>query len=192
MTENQTSKQKKLNSVQANELDRLIVDTARGDKQSFAVLYSKTQAAVYGLALSYLRSPADAEDVSQDVFVQIWNGAERFQAAGHAMAWIMTITRNMALERLRRNARFVDIDEEQWQQMPCEMPDVSTEDKVLLHTVLCRLSFEEQQIVNLHAVAGLKHREIAELLKIALPTELSKYHRALKKLKGFLEGEKSV
>ena len=52
---------------------------------------------------------------------------------------------------------------------------------------MTRLSDEERQIVVLHAVAGFKHREIADIVELPLPTVLSKYHRALKKLRAFLE-----
>ena len=61
--------------------------------------------------------------------------------------------------------------------------EVSQEDRLMLRMVLQVLSEEELQIVMLHAVAGCKHREIAQLLELPLPTVLSKYHRALKKLR---------
>ena len=63
---------------------------------------------------------------------------------------------------------------------------------MVLHAALYSLSEEEQRIVLLHATTGLKHREIAHILDLALPTVLSKYHRALKKLKRILEGDEAL
>ena len=59
----------------------------------------------------------------------------------------------------------------------------------ILQHALANLGDEERRIVLLHAVTGMKHREIAALLELPLPTVLSKYHRALKKMRSFLEGD---
>ena len=82
-----------------------------------------------------------------------------------------------------------DLPEEDWLAIAADAPALTPEEKHLLHTALTQLSEEESRIVLLHAVTGLKHREIAALLGLPLPTALSKYHRALKKLKKLLEGE---
>ena len=66
------------------------------------------------------------------------------------------------------------------------------EDRHLLQTALATLSDEERRVILLHAVSGLKHREIAAVLELPLPTVLSKYHRALKKLRAFVKGDDSL
>jgi hypothetical protein len=60
---------------------------------------------------------------------------------------------------------------------------------MMLEAVLSALSDEERQIVTLHALTGLRHREIAALLELPLPTVLSKYHRAIRKMRADLEGD---
>ena len=84
-------------SKQAERLDNYILGIAKGDKEALAGLYESTHTAVYGFALSLCKNVPDAEDVLQDVFVQIWNAAEQYTPAGKPMAWIFTITRNLAL-----------------------------------------------------------------------------------------------
>ena len=74
-------------------------------------------------------------------------------------------------------------------QQAGENEDLSPEERELLQTALAALEEQERRIVVLHAVTGLKHREIAQLLELPLATVLSKYHRALKKLKVRLEGD---
>ena len=68
-----------------------ICDIAGGNRESLAELYEQTQSAVYGYALSICKSPHNAEDVLQDVFVQIWNAAGQYESEGKPMAWIFTM-----------------------------------------------------------------------------------------------------
>ena len=181
-TEDQSESQNK-------RLDSLLCGIAEGNQDALAQLYGCTRAAVYGLALSYMKNPGDAEDVTQDTFVQIWNCAQNFRPQGHPMAWLMTVTRNMALQKLRGQSRQELLEPEEWQQMPAPEQNEMNEDQLLLRQMLAQLSPEESRIVTLHAVAGLKHREIARIEEMPLSTELSRYHRALKKLKTMMEGD---
>jgi len=103
------------------------------------------------------------------------------------MAWILTIARNLARMKLRQSTRHTELDEAQWEAIPADASGISPEDRHLLQDALGILSDEARHIVMLHIAAGLKHREIAGLLELPLPTVLSKYHRALKKLKTFME-----
>ena len=103
------------------------------------------------------------------------------------MAWLMTITRNLCLQLLRQRQKTADLPEEDWEPCLREPMSVTPEDRLVLTACMERLSDEERQIVALHAVSGFKHREIAALLQLPLSTVLSKYRRALKKLKEYLQ-----
>ena len=170
-------------------LDELLIGIAAGKQECLAQLYSRTRAAVYGLALSYLKNSDDAEDVTQDTFVQVWNCAASFKPQGRAMAWLMTVTRNMTLGRIRSQSRLDHMEPEEWEKLPDEHPQPQSEERILLSEMLRCLGPTESRIVTLHAVSGLKHREVAELLEIPLATELSRYHRSLKKLRTMMEGD---
>lgn len=169
------------------ELDRLLLQVGQGDREAFARLYSLTRGAVYALALSLLRDAHEAQDVAQDVYVKVWESAPAYRPQGSPMAWLLTVTRNLARSRLRQSGRQIALDEEAWNAIPAAAPDV--EDRQLLQGALARLGAEEREIVLLHAVTGLKHREIAQLLELPLSTVLSKYHRGLKKLRAQMKGE---
>ena len=171
------------------ELDRLLAGIASGERSALAELYHRTRGAVYGLALSYLKEPEDAQDVVQDTFVRIWDHAPDYISQGSPMAWILTIARNLARMKLRERSRLTELDEEQWLAIPAEAPRVTPEDRELLQNALAALGEEERRIVLLHAVTGLRHREIADLLELPISTVLSKYHRALKKLNAQLKGD---
>ena len=173
----------------ALELERLLLQVGQGDRDAFARLYSLTRGAVYALALSLLQDAHEAQDTAQDTFVKVWESAPSYRPQGSPMAWMLTIARNLARSRLRRGGRQVGLEDEEWNAIPADLPAVSPEDRQVLQEALARLGEEERRIVLLHAVTGLKHREIAQLLELPLPTVLSKYHRGLKKLRALMKGE---
>ena len=172
-----------------HELQRLLLRVAGGDRDALAELYQRTRAAVYGLALSYLKNAQDAQDLTQDVYVQVWDCAEQYRPTGSPMGWLLTVCRNLCLMRMRREERHAALSEEEWDAIPAQECGLDADERALLQGALARLADEERRIVLLHAVTGMKHREIAALLELPLPTVLSKYHRALKKMRSFLEGD---
>lgn len=171
------------------ELEQLLLEVAAGDRQALGRLYDGARVAVYGTALSYLKNVQDAQDVTQDTFVRIWDCAVQYRPQGTPMAWILTITRNLARMKLRQDGRQVEMEESYWDAVPEEGPEVSPEDRQVLQDALAVLGDQERQVVVLHAVTGLKHREIAAILELPLATVLSKYQRARKKLRTYLEGD---
>lgn len=173
----------------ADELESLIARIAAGNQDALGLLYQRTRTAIYGLALSYLKNGSEAEDITQDTFVQIWHNAHRYRPQGKPMAWLLTITRNLALMRIRKQGHVQDMPSDAWESLAIESPYLTAEDRTVLTAAFTVLSEQERRIVMLHAVSGLKHREIAILLEIPLATVLSKYHRALKKLKTTLQGD---
>ena len=171
------------------ELQRLLIRVAGGDRDALAELYQRTRAAVCGLALSYLKNAHDAQDLTQDVYVQVWDRAEQYRLIGSPMGWLLAVCRNLCLTRLRREERHAALSEEEWDAIPARECGLDADERALLQGALASLTDEERRVVLLHAVTGLKHREIAALLELPLPTVLSKYHRALKKMRSFLEGD---
>jgi len=173
------------------ELDRLLSEVAVGDREALAQLYRRTRTAVYGLAISYLKNAHDAQDVTQDTFVRVWDSAHQYRSKGSPMGWLLTIARNLALMKIRQSQRHVELEQEEWDAIPAGETGLSPEDRQLLQHALAALGDEERKVVLLHAVTGLKHREIASLLEMPLTTVLSKYHRALKKLRVYMEGDET-
>ena len=169
------------------QIDQYLAQIAAGDRDALAQLYESTHAAVYGFALSLLKNAQDAQDVLQDTFVQVFLAAGQYRPQGKPMAWLMTIARNQAMMRLRSRGRTVLMQPEDWHEAFADKPEVTQEDLVTLHALLEALGDEERQIVTLHALTGLKHREIAKMMDLALSTVLSKYHRAIKKLANLLK-----
>lgn len=172
-------------SPEANVLDQYIIGIADGDKEALGKLYESTCSSIYGFALSIVKNVSDAEDILQDVYIKVFSVANTYQPQGKPMAWLLTITRNLALMRLRGQQKEILLAPEDL--LYANNPSVTDEDRMVLQAILAKLKDEERQIVVLHSLTGLKHREIAILLKLPLPTVLSKYNRALKKLRNILK-----
>ena len=185
----QAAKPTEASSPDRARLETLLANIAAGDRDALGRLYAQTRGAVYAMAVGILKNAHEAQDVTQDVFVRIWERARQYRPGGSPMGWVLTLARNLALMRLRQTDRVRTLDEDAWNAVPAAAPAVTAEERAVLQTALADLTDQERQIVLLHAASGLKHREIGQLLDMPTATVLSKYHRALKKLRVQLEGD---
>lgn len=171
-------------------IERCLSDIARGDGHTaLEELYLCIRDAVFGYALSILKNTHDAEDVLHDCCITVYQSACRYVPDGKPMAWIFTIAKNLCFGKLRGRKRLSDVPEEDWERYLESNERVSVEDRIVLEHCLRDLSEEEREILLLHVLSGMKHREIAALMDRPLPTILSKYHRALKKMRVLLKEE---
>ena len=167
-----------------HDLEELLRQIALGSQQAFEELYRATDSAIYGYALSLMRNHHEAQDVMMDTYLKIRCAAHLYMPMGKPMAWILTITKNIARTKLRSAGRQIPLDD---LEETTPSFDRESEEAVALEQAMKVLGDQERQILILHAVTGLKHREIAEMLGMPLATVLSKYARSLKKLKKALE-----
>jgi len=173
----------------AAQQDALLMRVADGDMDALEQLYRQTSSAVFAYALSIVQNRATAEDIMQDAFVNIAQNAEKYTSQGKPMAWIMTITRNLALMKLKKSEN-KNISLQDYTETGTDKDSYShSENKMLLQSALDKLKEDEKQIIVLHALTGLKHREIAEILEMPLPTVLTKYKRSLEKMRKMLGGD---
>ncbi len=160
-----------------------------GGTESLHDLYNKIYQSLYGYALSLTKNTHDAEDVLQETFISIHRSAGNYRPCGKPMAWIFTIAKNHARMKLRERNRADSLEEARIEDSDAFSHIGNSEARMVLQIALKALTDEERQIVTLHCVTGLKNREIAELMELPLNTVLSKYHRALKRMKEILKEE---
>lgn len=174
-------------------VEQLLEQIAKGDSTAMGDLYDLIHRDVFAYALSKTANRHNAEDVMQDTFLQVYRYAPQYRPQGKPMAWIITIERNLVLRQQRRQSRVEYLDEtleNTWDGEDCAE---QIETRQLIEGLLARLSEEEREVVALHVVSGMKHREIASLMGKPLSTVLSKYNRAMKKLKTMIQkGEQNV
>lgn len=168
------------------QLEQLLAQIALGSQSAFEMLYRATDSAIYGYALSLTKNHHEAQDVMMDTYLKIRCAAHLYVPQGKPMAWILTITKNLAFTRLRAAGRQIPTEEIEESSPPF---DRDTEEAIALEQAMQVLGEQERQILVLHAVTGLKHREIAEITGLPLATVLSKYARSLKKLRKVLLDE---
>lgn len=159
-----------------------------GEKEAFCQLYEKTSNVIFSYALSLLRNREDAEDAMQETFLKIRSAAHLYRPMDKPMAWIFTIARNVCLMKFRKQKHYSSVSVDELREIPDCSDIQDREDRIVLETAFQILTKEECQIIVLHAVSGMKHREISELLHLPLSTVLSRYNRSIKKLRRQLEG----
>ena len=174
-------------STIANLDEHLFERIGSGDMSAFDQLYRETERAMYTYALSLTRSHDEALDLVQEAYVKVLSAAHLYQPMGKPLAWMFTIEKNLQLSKLRKSSRITPLDTSDIENNSRFSYVEDPEDRMVLEAALTILNTEEQQIVLLHAVSGMKHKEIAETIGIGLSTTLSKYNRALKKLRRYLE-----
>ena len=164
----------------AARLEALIARLAQGEAAAMGLIYDMTSSTLYAYALTLLRHSFDAEDVLHDCYLRLYAAAGSYRPQGKPMAYLLTIARNLCLDRLKERARHAELPAEAWESLlrVDELPD-----NLQAAEWLQLLKEKERQIVVLHAVAGFKHREIAAFLGLPLATVLSRYARAMKKLR---------
>ena len=154
-----------------------------GDGNAFAQVYEATSSAVYGFALSILQNKEDAEDVMHDAYIKLHQNAGKYQPQGKPLAWLLTIVKNLSYNKLRDRRPHEDIDEGKTLADPTAVAASDIENRLLIDNAMRGLDESERNVITLHAMAGWKHKEIANFLEMPLSTVLSKYRRGLEKMK---------
>ncbi len=167
--------------------DELILEIGKGSTDALHNLYNSVSDNVYGFVLSITKNTHDAEDVLQETFLTVYQKANDYKPSGKPMAWIFTIAKNHALGKMRSKSKLTLTDGENGETGISFSQIPNTEERIVLEAAFKVLSDEEREILMLHAVSGMKHREISAILELSLNTVLSKYHRAIKKMKTELQ-----
>jgi RNA polymerase sigma-70 factor (ECF subfamily) len=173
------------------ELDDLLKRVARGDEAAFAALYDQVAPRVFGLVKRVVRDPAQAEEVTQEVLVEVWRTAGRFDPAkGTAAGWLFTIARRRAVDRVRSEQASADrIRRTATQEVPFdEVVEEATArvEQQQVRRCLKGLTELQREAITLAYYGGHTYREVAELLDAALPTIKTRMRDGLIRLRDCL------
>lgn len=169
---------------------RLLGRVAYGDAAAFEELYERYSPIVYGMALRVLRDPSQAEEVAQEVLVEAWRTAARFDAArGSVRAWLVTMARRRAVDRVRsvQAATNRDVRVAVGATVP-EYDEVSEVVELRLEAEQVRrcleaLSITQRESIDLVYYRGYSHRELSSLLDIPLGTVKTRLRDGLIRLR---------
>jgi RNA polymerase sigma-70 factor, ECF subfamily len=158
------------------DLDALLIRVARGDQAAFENVYDAMAGPVYGLIQRVVRDPAQSEEVAQEVLLEVWRTASRFDAAkGAATTWMMTIAHRRAVDRVR-SATAAAARETRTAEVPIltgdEVADAveASLDRERVRRCLDGLTEPQRESITLAYYAGYSYRQVGELLGVALST----------------------
>jgi RNA polymerase sigma-70 factor (ECF subfamily) len=163
-------------AIHPTRLNRLLLEAAAGDRAAFTELYDGTASLVFGIALRVVRDRTLAEDVAQEIYVELWRTAARFDPErGTAKAWITTMAHRRAVDQVRREQSQRDRRDRAAALAEPASADVATEvedalDRVDVRSALADLTELQREAVELAYYGGLTYREVAERLGAPLGT----------------------
>lgn len=171
----------------------LMLCVAKGDENAFEEFYDAVSAQVFGLVRRILRDETQSEEVTQEVFVEAWQQATRFDPArGKAISWILTLAHRRAVDRVRASQASRDRDLRQGMKEFQESYD-DVEDGVILRDesqrvleALERLSEPQRDAIRLAYFGGYTHQEVAVMLKIPVGTAKTRIRDGMTKLRDLM------
>jgi RNA polymerase sigma-70 factor (ECF subfamily) len=174
-------------------LEDLMEQVARGDQDAFAEVFNRTSGPILGLVRRVLRDPAQSEEVTQEVLVNVWRSATRFDPEqGSAMAWIMTLAHRRAVDRVRSEQSATDRvrrlgarDIQPAYDEVAETVEIRLE-REAVRRCLSSLTDLQRESINLAYYGGNSYREVAELLDVPLGTVKTRMRDGLIRLRDCL------
>jgi len=172
------------------DLAALLQRSARGDRTAFATLYDATAARVHGLVLRVVRDPAQAEEVTQEAFLEIWRTASRFDPErGNAVSWLLTIAHRKAVDRVRsaeaagrRDASYLHHNQTIDHDTTADAAQASLEAR-RVRAALHQLTDVQREAIELAYFGGYTHTEVAALLDLPVGTAKTRIRDGLIRLR---------
>jgi RNA polymerase sigma-70 factor, ECF subfamily len=173
------------------DLAALITAVARGDEAAFDTVYDQVSAPVFGVILRVIRDPAQSEEVTQEVFLEVWRNAFRFDPAkGSALAWVMTLAHRRAIDRVRSVQKEADRERRAAKnEIPFDEVAEAVESTLEAERVrrcLGGLTELQRESVTLAYYKGYTYSQVADLLKVPSGTVKTRMRDALIRLRDCL------
>lgn len=172
------------------DLAELLRRSARGDEAAFATLYDATSSRLHGLVLRVVRDPAQAEEVTQEAFLDIWRTAARFDPArGSALSWLMTIGHRKAVDRVRSAESSRGRDTSYHQRNAAVAHDATADaahaslEATRVRSALAQLTDAQREALSLAYFGGYTHTEVASMLDLPVGTAKTRIRDGLIRLR---------
>jgi RNA polymerase sigma-70 factor (ECF subfamily) len=176
-----------------DELNRLLIQTGRNDQKAFAELYKRTSSKLFGVCLRMLRDRGEAEEVLQETYTTVWRRAAGFDPGkASAITWLITLSRNKAIDRLRQHREELMDDPSKLEQTMDDQPSPadgaqSSQEYLRLQGCLDALEPQQRDSVREAFFTGATYNELATRSQVPLGTMKSWIRRSLMQLRVCLE-----
>lgn len=155
---------------------------AKGDKESLRDIYNEYLKLIFAVIYDTINQREEAEDVTSEFFIKLYSIAGSYTPGNGHKRWMVTIAKNMAIDRIRKLHREMLVDEIPETEQPDAM-DAGVIENMALKQAVATLKPEEREILDLKVVGGFTFREIAEMKNRPLGTVTWLYNQAIKKLR---------
>ncbi|WP_307816597.1 ECF RNA polymerase sigma factor SigK [Nocardioides limicola] len=174
-------------------LAQLLRRSARGDEAAFAEFYDATAARVHGLIRRVIRDPAQSEEVTQEVYWEVWRTASRYDSnAGSPLAWLMTVAHRRAVDRVRASEAS-HRRESSWSGRNQPVPHDETAERATtaleaarVRSAMTQLTDLQREALQLAYFGGYTHREVAAMLDLPVGTAKTRIRDGLIRLRDAL------
>ncbi|BDU21654.1 sigma-70 family RNA polymerase sigma factor [Dyella sp. GSA-30] len=176
-----------------DELNKLLQQVGRSDQKAFAELYKRTSSKLFGVCLRMLHDRGEAEEVLQETFTTVWRRAASFDSAkASAITWLVTLSRNKAIDRLRQSREELLDDPSKLDEAVDEQPTPAagaetSQEYQRLQRCLDELEPQQQNSVREAFFTGATYNELAARCKVPLGTMKSWIRRSLMQLRTCLD-----
>ena len=171
--------------MEERQFEEAMARMVQGDQSALKEIYESYVGYIYRIIYEVLRNKENAEDVTSEFFIRLWNKAEQFRPGSGHKGYMAAMARNMAVDFLRKYRR--EELTELMEELGRTGEDLGTEQEVLgdmsVSQALDTLKPSERQIVSLKVLGELTFKEIAQYMKIPMGTVTWKYQNAIKKLR---------
>ena len=164
------------------EFEACILKIQKGDKDGLKEIYQSYVGLIYSVVYDMVRQRENAQDITSDFFIRLWDKADTYRFGGKHKAWMLTIARNMAIDFMRKS---------KWEQLAEELPESQEKTEDIAEQIVGNISFREavallkpteQEVLDLKILGGFTFQEIAQILKKPMGTVTWLYRQGIKKL----------
>lgn len=166
----------------SKELNRLVAKLQNGNIDVFDDIYHETKSVVFYTIVSIVKDKSLAEDIMQDTYLKTLDKIHSFKPTYGFKSWIITIARNLSINEYNRRKRELSYDPSVDEYIFGSIESNSVKE-LLIRDILNELDEVEREIIIMHVLGDLKHREIAEILKKPLGTITWLYNKAINKVR---------
>ena len=163
------------------DIHAMISDMAKGNMDAFGELYDSISDRVFNYAMTISRNKEMAEDITHEVFLQVYKHAGRIEKMADPVAYIMVSARNHSYNMQKRERRVTGLQD--------DVPDISAIssafNRLVFEDAFSALPVKQREVVFLHLICGYKHKEVAAIQNTPVVTVKWRYRQAISKLKEF-------
>lgn len=171
--------------MEQREFEKSMEQIRLGDKDGLKKIYESYLGYIYTIVYGILGNKENAEDVTAEFFIRLWNSASTYRNGNAHRAWIATIARNMATDFIRKHGKEVFLEEDEQEADDSPTVEEQVVEEMTVMQALAHLKENERKVVDMKVLGEMTFQEISQALGIPIGTVTWRYQNAIKKLRRY-------